>query len=181
MFSMTTMESSTTRPIATVIAPSVMMFNVMSNCFKTMSAMRSDNGIEMTAMIVDRKLRKNTKMMRMANRPPSNAFDNIVSTDSSIGCPWSSVIDTFAVSFSASKSFNTSLTALTTSTVFASCVFVTCTPMERSPFEREIDSSIPLSSIVASSLNATVGTVVGTFGGNADGVSVGTSVGTSGV
>ena len=115
----------------------------------------------MTAMIVDLKFRKNKRMMTTANKAPINALLIIVETDSSIGFPWSSVTDALTPSFSFSKSLIVSFTALTTSTVLASCDFVTWTPIERSPFDREIDSSIPLSSIVASCDNLTVGTCVG--------------------
>ena len=84
MFSMTTILSSTTRPTATAIPPSVMMFREISCQFKKIAAMSNDNGIETIAMIVARMFRKNNRTASDAKRAPSNPSLTSVATDSSI-------------------------------------------------------------------------------------------------
>ena len=113
------MESSITRPIATVIAPSVIIFNVISIQFNRSNAMKIETGIDTIEIIVDLKSRKNNKMINTAIKPPNNAFSIIVFTDSSIGAPWSRDISTTSPSILLSSSSINSFTLLTTSTVFA--------------------------------------------------------------
>ena len=55
------MESSITRPIATVIAPRVIMFKVISIQFNSSNAMNTETGIEIIEIIVDLKSRKIVK------------------------------------------------------------------------------------------------------------------------
>ncbi len=114
------MESSITRPIATVIAPSVIIFNVISIQFSNSKAMNTETGIEIIEIIVDLKSRKNSKIINTAIAPPNTAFSIIVKTESSIGAPWSSEISTFKPSILFSSSLIRSFTAFTTVTVFAS-------------------------------------------------------------
>ncbi|MNI78923.1 hypothetical protein D3C73_1353440 [compost metagenome] len=120
---MTTMESSTTRPMATVMAPSVIMFSVISICFSARTAIRSDNGMEIMEMIVERIFRKNNRMIRTANNAPNKALDSIVLTESVIGLPWSSntVKSIWLYCFPSSSAL--SLTRFATSTVLASLSF----------------------------------------------------------
>src|SRR5690625_7843339 len=77
MFSTTTIESSITRPMATVTAPSVIMFNVMSSQYKIKNAVNIETGMEMMEMIVDRIFAKKRRMMSTAMIPPNKAFSNI--------------------------------------------------------------------------------------------------------
>ncbi|MNN41456.1 hypothetical protein D3C81_1555750 [compost metagenome] len=81
------MESSTTRPIATVIAPSVIMFSVMSIRFRATIAMSSESGMEIIEMMVDLMFRKKIRIISTANNAPNSALDNIVCTESVIGLP----------------------------------------------------------------------------------------------
>ena len=97
MFSITTIESSITRPIATVIAPKVIMLIVTSSCFKTKNAIKIDIGIETTAISVERTSLKKSRITMIANTAPSNAFSNIVLIESSIGFAWS-IISTASMS-----------------------------------------------------------------------------------
>ncbi|MNM93853.1 hypothetical protein D3C81_1062410 [compost metagenome] len=85
MFSITTIESSTTRPMATVIAPNVIMFSVISICFRARMAISRDNGIEIIEIMVERMLRRKIRMINTANKAPNSALDNIVFTESVIG------------------------------------------------------------------------------------------------
>ena len=71
MFSMTTIESSTTRPMATVRPPSVMTFKVTSVCLRKTIAIMIESGIDTAAMMVARQLRRNSMMTTTANRAPS--------------------------------------------------------------------------------------------------------------
>ena len=72
MFSRTTIESSTTRPIATIIPPSVRMLSVMPCHQSTISATSSDSGIEIAATSVARALRRKTNMTSTAKTAPAN-------------------------------------------------------------------------------------------------------------
>lgn len=85
------MESSTTRPIATVMAPSVIMFSVISICFITETAINKESGIETTEINVVRIFRRNNMIITIAKIAPKIALLSIVSTDFSIGAPWSNV------------------------------------------------------------------------------------------
>src|SRR5690606_26547502 len=122
-----------------------------------------DNGIEMIEINVVLKLRRNSKMMTTANKIPNNALLSIVSTDFSIGSPWSNV-EEIVKPYSSSASATMSLTALTTSTVLASGDLMIEIPIDSSPFVREIDSASLTTSMSANSLKATVGIVVGAAG-----------------
>ncbi|MCY1251328.1 hypothetical protein D9M72_650800 [compost metagenome] len=83
MFSMTTMLSSTTRPVATANPPSVMMFSVTSvNVFKQIIAISMDSGIDTMAMSVARKFRRKNRMRSEANKAPSAPSRASVLTDS---------------------------------------------------------------------------------------------------
>ncbi len=72
MFSSTTIESSTTRPMATIMPPSVRMLSVMPCCQRAMSATSRDSGMEIAATTVARALRKNRKMTRTAKMAPAS-------------------------------------------------------------------------------------------------------------
>ena len=74
MFSITTIESSTTRPIAMVSAPSVRMFRVLPLQSRPIRVISSDSGIDTAAMMVDRHEPRNAKITSTAKsrpRPPS--------------------------------------------------------------------------------------------------------------
>ena len=62
MFSITTMESSMTRPMAIVRPPSVSMFSDSPRDHRMMSAPMTLSGIERPAMSVERQLRRKTQM-----------------------------------------------------------------------------------------------------------------------
>ncbi|MNN84563.1 hypothetical protein D3C81_2017420 [compost metagenome] len=73
--------------MATVIAPSVIMLRVISIWRRHKTAMSSDNGMEMMEIMVERMLRRNSRMMSTANKAPKTALDSMVFTESSIGLP----------------------------------------------------------------------------------------------
>ena len=81
MFSMTTIESSTTRPIATVRPPSVMTFRVTFVCLRNTIAMRIESGIDTAAMMVARQLRRNSMMTTTANSAPRSPSRSMPLTD----------------------------------------------------------------------------------------------------
>ena len=72
MFSRTTIESSTTRPMATIIPPRVRMFKVIPCCHSAISATSNESGMEIAATTVARALRRKTKITRIANTAPSS-------------------------------------------------------------------------------------------------------------
>ena len=67
MFSMTTMESSTTRPIAIVSAASVMMLSEYCAAVMPMKVMNTDNGIEIAVTRVARTDNRKMKITITAN------------------------------------------------------------------------------------------------------------------
>ncbi len=74
MFSTTTIESSTTRPTATVIAARVKMLSEKSATCRPIIAISSDSGIEIAVMMVERTDSRKTRMTSTAKarpRPPS--------------------------------------------------------------------------------------------------------------
>ena len=83
MFSMTTMESSTTRPIEIVNAPSVNKFNVYSAKFRPMNVSRIDVGMEIAVTSVARTDRRKTRITSTAKRSPRSPSVVRVCTDCS--------------------------------------------------------------------------------------------------
>ncbi len=71
MFSMTTIESSTTRPIAIVIAPSVSTLSEYPLASMPMKVISTEIGIEMAATSVERIENRNRKMTITAKKRPS--------------------------------------------------------------------------------------------------------------
>ena len=71
MFSRTTIESSTTRPMAMVSAPSVSMFSDRSRVHSTISASTTDSGMETAVTSVERIDARKTRMIRTAKSRPS--------------------------------------------------------------------------------------------------------------
>ncbi|CAB4571960.1 unannotated protein [freshwater metagenome] len=71
MFSITTIESSTTRPMAIVNAPRVRMFSEYPNACKPMKVMSTEVGIEMAVTRVDRTETKKTRIVMTAKSRPS--------------------------------------------------------------------------------------------------------------
>jgi hypothetical protein len=90
-FSSTTIESSTTRPMATIIPPRVRMFRVMPCHHSTISATSSDSGIETAATSVARPLRRNAKMTSTANSAPSKPSRRMSPIACVIGVAWSEI------------------------------------------------------------------------------------------
>ncbi len=71
MFSMTTIESSMTRPMAMVRPPSVSMLRDSPRLQRMMRAPTTLRGIESPAMTVERQLRRNTQMTMIAKTAPT--------------------------------------------------------------------------------------------------------------
>ncbi len=90
-FSRTTIESSTTRPIATIIAPSVRMLSVIPAAQRTSSAASRLVGIEIAATRVARTLRRNKKITRIANSAPRRPSRRMEAIAFVIGVAWSSM------------------------------------------------------------------------------------------
>ena len=70
MFSITTMESSITRPMAMVSPPSVSMFSELPRLQRMISAPMMLSGMERPAMTVERQLRRNAQITMTANAAP---------------------------------------------------------------------------------------------------------------
>ena len=84
-FSRTTMESSTTRPIATIMPPSVRMFRVIPCHHSMINATIRESGMDTAATMVARPLRRNAKMTRIAKTAPSRPSRRMTAIESVIG------------------------------------------------------------------------------------------------
>jgi hypothetical protein len=70
MFSITTIESSTTRPTAIVRAPRVSMFRVKPPTHRPMRAISRERGMEIAATTVERNDPRNNRITTTAKRRP---------------------------------------------------------------------------------------------------------------
>ncbi|MMZ71534.1 hypothetical protein D1872_349660 [compost metagenome] len=58
------------------------MFKVISIILRAVNAMSKESGIEIMEIMVERILRRKSRMIRMANKAPKTALPNIVFTES---------------------------------------------------------------------------------------------------
>ena len=84
MFSMTTIESSTTRPIAIVSAPRVSTFIVYPVASIPMKVTSTETGIEIAVTIVERTDSRNSRMTSTAAARPSSPSRARLSIDCSM-------------------------------------------------------------------------------------------------
>ena len=89
MFSSTTIESSTTRPTATVSAARVKMFSENPPTCRPIMATSSDSGMEMAVISVERTDIRNSRITRTANPSPSAPSTVRSWIDCSISGAWS--------------------------------------------------------------------------------------------
>lgn len=141
MFSITTMESSTTRPMAMVSAARVSRFRVLPVAFMTVNATSRDTGMDTAETAVERHEARNSRMTTTAKirpRPPSVARPWM---DSVMNGAWSNTTLTLTpcASRRSVRSARASSTVRETSTTLASGVLVTPTAREGSPSTREIE------------------------------------------
>ena len=78
MFSMTTMELSTSMPMASERAPSVMMLMSRPQKYMMTSAKSTENGMEKATTSVGLMLRRKTASTTTASNAPSNRLFKIV-------------------------------------------------------------------------------------------------------
>ena len=125
MFSTTTIESSTTRPIEMVTAPIVRMLSEKSLAHIPMNVSNNDVGIDTAVTRVDRTDMRKIRMMMMAKakpRRPSTASDSMLF---SMKGAWSNTtVNSVPFPSNAVIAGNASVTARDTSTVFASARLV---------------------------------------------------------
>ena len=156
--SMTTIESSTTRPTEIVSAPRVSIFSVSPPIHRPIRAMRRESGIEIAVMIVARTDSRKTRMTRTAKISPSPPSLSRSWMDCSMNGAWSKA-ETNSVSspidFSSSGSL--SATAWETSTVFASDSFMIEIDREGCPLVREIDSMGASTSLTSATSESVIG------------------------
>ena len=156
--SMTTMESSTTRPTEIVSAPRVSMLRVSPPIHSPTMAMRRESGMEMAVMIVARTDSRKTRMTRTAKIRPSPPSLSRSWMDCSMNGAWSNAETNSVLSpiiFSSSGSL--SATACETSTVFASDSFITDTDSDGWPLVREIDSIGSSTSLTSATSETLIG------------------------
>ncbi|MNC23480.1 hypothetical protein D3C75_715090 [compost metagenome] len=80
-FSITTILSSTNRPIATAIPPIVITFKLMSDNDKKNKVIASDNGMLIIVISVILQFLKNRKIIKVANNVPSSTSRIILLTE----------------------------------------------------------------------------------------------------
>ena len=139
MFSITTMESSTTRPMATVRALNVSRFRVRPWICMSRKAISTEAGMLTAVMMVARHERRNSRMTRMASRAPRMASRSTPVRDFSMNDACSkatlnSTPDRALLSFASSSSLSS--TAFTTVTVLAARSLATTMPMDGRPWLR---------------------------------------------
>ncbi len=126
MFSMTTIESSTTRPIAMVSAPRVRMFSEYPVAEMPMNVINSESGMETAVTRVDRTDIRKTRITATAKPRPSRPSVVRSLMDFSMNGAWSKTgVNTALLPSSASMGAMASRTACEIATVSPSGFFVT--------------------------------------------------------
>src|SRR4051812_20476346 len=140
MFSMTTIESSTTRPMATVIAPRVRMFSENPATCRPMKVTASDTGIDTADTRVERTEARKTRITTRANSRPSPPSVARPLIDSSMNGAWSKTTVTVLPSPRAARTWGSrSATSELMSTTLPSGVLVSPTDSAGWPSTREYD------------------------------------------
>ncbi len=139
VFSMTTMESSMTRPMAMVRPPSVSMFKDSPRDPRMISAPITLRGIESPAMTVERQLRRKAQMTTTAKSAPRRPSCQSAEMLSSMKTDWSTTV-VIVVSPPRSREMagSSSATAAAMSTVLPLAALLTEMPIEGSPLVRVI-------------------------------------------
>ena len=153
MFSRTTIESSTTRPIETVSAPRVRMFSEYPPPYNPSNAITSENGMDSAVTTVDRTESRKTRMTRIAIPSPSSPSSVSAVMDSWMNGAWSNTtVNRVSSPRSSSRSATDSETSSATVTVLASVSLVTLRPTDGSEFARviEVDSVRPSRTLATS-------------------------------
>src|SRR5674536_86159 len=137
MFSMTTMESSMTRPMAMVRPPRVSMFRESPRLPRMISAPITLSGMERPAMTVERQLRRNTQMTMIAKIAPTIPSCSSERMLSLMKIDWSMTVVIVAwPPRSLVIDGSSSATALAMSTVLPVLDLLTEMPMDDLPFVR---------------------------------------------
>src|SRR5450759_2135492 len=137
MFSMTTIESSMTRPMAMVRPPRVSMFRESPWLQRMISAPITLSGMERPAMMVERQLRRNTQMTMIAKSAPTIPSCSSELMLSLMKIDWSMTVVTVAwPPRSLVIDGSSSATALAMSTVLPLLDLLTEMPMDGLPFVR---------------------------------------------
>ena len=139
MFSITTIESSTTRPIAIVSAPSVRMFSEYPKAWIPMKVMRTLVGIEIAVTSVERTDSRKIRITITAKTRPSSPSWASDSIDCWMNGAWSNTVVNVAPGRSFLSCGIRSVTAFDTSTVFADGSLVTAIVRAVLPSTRESD------------------------------------------
>ena len=121
MLSSTTIESSTTRPVARARPPSDITFRLSPNWSMKKNVAMSEIGSDSAMTNVLQPSRRKKKMIRMASRPPSMASNSTSASASSMNTDWSStVVSTASAGRFARRRSMADFTSSATLTVFAS-------------------------------------------------------------
>lgn len=150
MFSRTTIESSTTRPMAIVSAPSVSMLRERSRVHSTISARTTDSGMDTAVTRVERIDARKTRMTRAAKSRPRAPSVVRPSMDLETAGPWSLTTVTVAPEPKSRRMVDSSSsTASEMATALPPRSMVTMTARLGSPFVRVRESAFACSSLTA--------------------------------
>ena len=157
MFSMTTMESSTMRPMASVRPASAMMLMVVLVASIPMNANSRDSGIEMAVMSVGRSAHRNRKITTTANASPHAPSVASPLMDSSMNGAWSkTMVNSVLDPMDSAVSSRMALTPSESSTKLALVAGVMSMVIDSRPSVRDTDSdSAVVRSTAATSPSAT--------------------------
>lgn len=140
MFSRTTIESSTTRPIAMVSAPSVSMLRERSLVHRTIRARTTESGMETAVTSVERIDARKTRMTMTAKTRPSAPSVVRPSMDLETAGPWSlATVRSEPAPRSLRRSGSLSLTASEMATALPSWSMVIATARLGLPLVRVMD------------------------------------------
>lgn len=140
MFSRTTIESSTTRPMAMVSAPSVSMLRERSRVHSTIRARTTESGMETAVTSVERIDARKTRMTRTAKTRPSAPSVVRPSMDLETAGPWSlATVRSEPAPRSLRRSGSLSLTASEMATALPSWSIVIARARLGSPLVRVMD------------------------------------------
>lgn len=143
MFSRTTIESSTTRPMAMVSAPSVSMLSDRSRVQSTISARTIESGMETAVTSVERIEARKTRITTTAKTRPSAPSVVRPEIDLETAGPWSETTVTSAPSpRSLRRSGSLSLTASEMVTALPSLSIVAITARLGLPLVRVMETAV---------------------------------------
>ncbi len=134
IFSITTIEASTSIPTPRAIPARVIMFRVYPKAYITVNVIITESGMESETTKVGRRFKRNINIITAASNAPRRAFQKVLDIAFTMKVPWSKVIRKSISGYMLLSSFIFLFTLLTTFTVFAPDSFFISIPTPSFPF-----------------------------------------------